>query len=157
MNIKQIDNWRDYRTDGEKFLHTAIEAHKKKKKAFSTDTLYNITCMAIEKMVMAFLMKNGDLAENHTMADLLRALQLYLGDIPDLKEKLMFMDSFQEICSLENFTIHIPSEKDVIKMIAIGKDVQTLLHPHLYEHSSAYNPIIDKEKLNENRNVRKNL
>jgi hypothetical protein len=63
MNIVQIDNWRDYRRDGEQFLHTATEAHNKKRKAFSTDTLYNVTCMAIEKLVMAFLMKNGDLAE----------------------------------------------------------------------------------------------
>ncbi len=133
MNIVQIDNWRDYRRDGEQFLHTATEAHNKKKKAFSTDTLYNVTCMAIEKLIMAFLMKNGDLAENHTMADLLRALQLHLGDIPDLAEKLMYLDTFQEICSLDEYTIHIPTEEDVIKMLAIGEDVRAALQPHLYD------------------------
>ena len=131
MNIIQIDNWRDYRRDGEKFLHTATEAYNKKKKAFSTDTLYNVICIAIEKLIMAFLMKNGDLAENHTMADLLRALQLHLGDIPDLAEKLMYLDTFQEICSLDNFTIHTPSEEDVVKMLAIGGDVRVVLHPYL--------------------------
>ena len=135
MNIVQIDNWRDYRRDGERFLQTAIGAHNKKKKAFSTDTLYNVTCMAIEKLIMAFLMKNGDLAENHTMADLLRALQLHLGDIPDLAEKLMYMDTFQDICSLDNFTINIPTEEDVVKMLAIGEDVQAVLHPHLYDRN----------------------
>ena len=135
MNIVQIDNWRDYRRDGEQFLKTAIEAHNKRKKAFSTDTLYNVTCMAIEKLIMAFLMKNGDLAENHTMADLLRALQLHLGDIPDLAEKLMYLDTFQEICSLDNFIINIPSEEDVVKMLAIGEDVQTILSPYLYEQN----------------------
>ena len=136
MNIVQIDNWRDYRRDGEKFLHTATERTTKRRKAFSTDTLYNVTCMAIEKLIMAFLMKNGDLAENHTMADLLRALQLHLGDIPDLAEKLMYLDTFQEICSLDNFTIHIPSEEDVVKMLAIGEDVRTILHPYLYEQNT---------------------
>jgi hypothetical protein len=135
MNIVQIDNWRDYRRDGEQFLQTAIGAHNKKKKAISTDTLYNVTCMAIEKLIMAFLMKNGDLAENHTMADLLRALQLHLGDIPDLAEKLMYLDTFQEICSLDNFTIHIPTEEDVVKMLAIGEEVQAVLHPHLYDRN----------------------
>jgi hypothetical protein len=133
MNIVQIDNWRDYRRDGEQFLHTATEAHNKKRKAFSTDTLYNVTCMAIEKLIMAFLMKNGDLAENHTMADLLRALQLHLGDIPDLAEKLMYLDTFQEICSLDEYIIHIPTEEDVVKMLAIGEDVRAVLHPHLYD------------------------
>jgi hypothetical protein len=138
MNIVQIDNWRDYRRDGEQFLHTATEAHNKKKKAFSTDTLYNVTCMAIEKLIMAFLMKNGDLAENHTMADLLRALQLHLGEIPDLAEKLMYLDTFQEICSLDEYTIHIPSEEDVVKMLAIGEDVRAVLHPHLYDRNTQF-------------------
>lgn len=135
MNIVQIDNWRDYRRDGEQFLHTATEAHNKKKKAFSTDTLYNVTCMAIEKLIMAFLMKNGDLAENHTMADLLRALQLHLGDIPDLAEKLMYLDTFQEICSLDEYTIHVPTEEDVVKMLAIGEDVREILQPYLYDQA----------------------
>ena len=134
MNIVQIDNWQDYRRDGEKFLHTATAAHDKQKKAFSTDTLYNITCMAIEKLIMAFLMKNGDLADNHTMADLLRALQLHLGDIPELAEKLMYLDTFQDICSLDNFTINVPSEDDVVRMLAIGEDVRAVLHPFLYDH-----------------------
>jgi hypothetical protein len=138
MNIVQIDNWRDYRRDGEQFLHTATEAHNKKKKAFSTDTLYNVTCMAIEKLIMAFLMKNGDLAENHTMADLLRALQLHLGEIPDLAEKLMYLDTFQEICSLDEYTIHIPSEEDVVKMLAIGEYVRAVLHPHLYDRNTQF-------------------
>ena len=80
---------------------------------------------------MAFLMKNGDLAENHTMADLLRALQLHLGNLPDLAEKLLYLDTFQEICSLDNFTINVPSEEDVVKMLAIGEDVRTFLSPHL--------------------------
>ncbi len=136
MNIVQIDNWEDYRSDGEKFLQTATLAYSKKKKAFSTDTIYNVTCMAIEKLIMAFLMKNGDLAENHTMADLLRALQLHLGNIPGLEEKLLYLDSFQEICSLENFTIQIPSEEDVVKMLAIGEDVRTILHPYLYDQAT---------------------
>ena len=132
MNIVQIDNWRDYRRDGEQFLQTAIGAYHKKKKAFSTDTLYNVTCMAIEKLIMAFLMKNGDLAENHTMGDLLRALQLHL---PDLAEKLRYLDTFQEICSLDEYTIRIPTEEDVVKMLAIGEDVLTVLHPYLYDQS----------------------
>jgi len=133
MNIVQIDNWQDYRRDGEQFLHTAIEAHKKKRKAFSADTLYNVTCMAIEKLIMAFLMKKGDLAENHTMADLLRALQQHMGDIPELADKLIYLDSFQEICSLDNFIIHSPSEEDVNKMLSIGEEVRELLSPHLYD------------------------
>jgi hypothetical protein len=67
------------------------------------------------------------------MADLLRALQLHLGDLPDLAAKLTYMDTFQEICSLDNFTINTPTEEDVVKMLAIGEDVRAVLQPYLYD------------------------
>lgn len=133
MKPVQIDNWREYLRDGEQFLKTAQGAYSKKKKAFSADTLYNLTCMAIEKLIMAFLMKNGDLAENHTMGDLLRALQLHLGDIPELADKLLYLNDFQEICDLDQFTIRIASEADVIKFLSIGEEVRTVLAPYLYD------------------------
>jgi hypothetical protein len=133
MKLVQIDNWRDYRRDGEQFLKTAQGAYDKKKKAFSADTLYNLTCMAIEKLIMAFLMKNGDLAENHTMADLLRALQLHLGEVPEIAEKLLYLNDFQEICDLEHFTIHIATDADVLRFLTIGAEVRAVLYPHLYD------------------------
>lgn len=131
MKLVQIDNWRDYRRDGEQFLKTAHGAYRRKKKAFSAETLYNLTCMAIEKLIMAFLMKHGDLAENHTMADLLRALQLHLGDLPELAEKLLYLDGFQEICDLDAFTIRSPTEDDVLAFLAIGEEVRAILAPRL--------------------------
>lgn len=136
MKFIQIDNWRDYRRDGNQFLKTAQGAYDKKKKAFSADTLYNLTCMAIEKLIMAFLMKNGDLAENHTMADLLRALQLHLGEVPELAEMLLYLNDFQEICDPNQYTIRIPTEADVIKFLAIGEAVRAALYPHLYDGQS---------------------
>lgn len=131
MNIVQIENWQDYLRDGEQFLKTANGAFRKKSKAFSPDTLYNLTCMAIEKLIMAFLMKNGDLAENHTMGDLLFALERHLGHTPDIANKLNYLDQFQEICDLDSYTIVIPTENDVIKFLSIGEEIQELLLPHL--------------------------
>ena len=133
MKLVQIDNWREYRRDGEQFLKTAEGAFHKKKKAFSPETLYNLTCMAIEKLIMAFLMKNGDLAENHTMPDLLRALELHLGVGPKLAAQLLYLGDFQEICDLDQFTIHIPTEDDVHRFLNIGREVRTLLCPYLYD------------------------
>ena len=131
MNIVQIDNWQDYFKDGQSFLKTANGAFTKKSKGFSYDTLYNVTCMGIEKLVMAFLMKHGDLAENHTMGDLLFALQRHLGDIPGTAEQLTYLDSFQEICDLETYKIEIPTEQDVVRFLEIGRAIQQLLCPYL--------------------------
>jgi hypothetical protein len=131
MQVVQIDNWREYQRDGEQFLQTARAAWARRARAFSPNTLYNLVCMAIEKLIMAFLMKNGDLAENHTMGDLLFALERHLGSQPGLSENLLFLDRFQEICDLETYTIRIPEEQDVEAFLAIGDQIQALLLPHL--------------------------
>ncbi|MDR3630708.1 MAG: hypothetical protein P4L42_10260 [Desulfocapsaceae bacterium] len=131
MNIVQIENWQDYRRDGEQFLHTALMARKKGKTHFTPVILYNLTGMAIEKLIMAYLMKNGDLAENHTMGDLLDALERHTGRQPQLAAKLRYLDSFQEICALDSVTIKIPTQEDTEIILAIGQEVHDFLAPHL--------------------------
>jgi hypothetical protein len=131
MNPVMIKDWRVYRRDGNQFLTTARAAHTRKKKVFSAETLYNLTCMGIEKLIMAFLMSRGDLAENHTMHDLARALSSHLCGIDDLCRKLDYLDSFQEICDPDEVKLHTPDKYDVIRILSIGEDVQDLLAPHL--------------------------
>lgn len=127
----QITNWQEYRRDGEQFLHTALMARKKNKKHFTPEILYNLTGMAIEKLIMAYLMKNGDLAENHTMGDLLTALERHAGSQPELAEKLRYLDSFQEICDLEAYSVRIPTQEDTEVILAIGQKISDFLAPHL--------------------------
>lgn len=128
-NIIPIDDWQGYLHDGEQFLKTASGAWQKRKKAFSSESIYNITAMAIEKFIMAFLMKNGDLAENHTMTDLAAALEKHTGPAPELAEKLRYLDTFQEICDLETSNYIKPSEDQIGKIVTIGLEVKDLLLP----------------------------
>jgi hypothetical protein len=127
----QITNWQEYRRDGEQFLRTALMARKKDKKHFTPEILYNLTGMAIEKLIMAYLMKNGDLADNHTMGDLLTALERHTGRQPELAEKLHYLDSFQEICALDSYAVKIPTQEDTETILAIGQEVNDFLAPYL--------------------------
>ena len=131
MNIVQITNWQEYRRNGEQFLHTALMARKKNKTHFTPEILYNLTGMAIEKLIMAYLMKNGDLADNHTMGDLLAALERHAGRQPELAEKFHYLDSFQEICDLEAYSVKIPTQEDTDAILAIGEEIREFLAPHL--------------------------
>ena len=130
-NIVPIDNWEEYRRDGEQFLRTASAAHQQQKKAFSPEAIYNLTCMGIEKIVMAFLMLRGDLAENHTMGDLLRAVEHHLGPDPDFAQKMQYLDSFQEICDLDNYKVLTPTTTDIELILAIGTEVRERLIPYM--------------------------
>ena len=131
MNTIQITDWHIFQRDGEQFLQTAQAAFTKKSKGFSPEVIYNLTCMGIEKLIMAFLMQRGDLAENHTMVDLLRALEKHLGFNNELDRKLRFLDSFQEICDLDSFVVKKPSRADLKEIIACGEVVQDYLTPLL--------------------------
>ncbi len=74
-NIIPLDGWQLYRRDGEQFLRTAVSAHRRGNPRFTPEIVYNLVAMAIEKLIMALLMRRGDLADNHTMVDLLAALR----------------------------------------------------------------------------------
>jgi hypothetical protein len=131
MKTIQIEDWRTYRRDGDQFLNTALAAYRKKKTIFSAETLYNLTCMAIEKLIMAFLMSRGDLAENHTMADLDRALQRHLGSSYGLTGRLLYLNGFQEICDLEYYQVLSPGFGDIELILDTGVQTQRLLTPYL--------------------------
>lgn len=135
-HIIEIDNWRKFRRDGEQFLHTAVSAAQNRNPRFTPDTLYNLVAMAIEKLIMAFLMRRGDLAENHTMLDLLRALERHLPVRPDLAGQFAYLDAFQEICAVDTYSCRTPSPADIGRITAIGCEVCELLTPHLAEKES---------------------
>jgi hypothetical protein len=137
MTITQIENWRDYRRDGGQFLKTARAAHQKESAAFSPCTLYNLTCMGIEKLIMAYLMKNGKLAENHTMGDLLRALEEQGSQFDSLRDGLLYLDTFQEICSLEAGPMVTPAAGEISRILTIGAGIEHCLTPLLTEPQSA--------------------
>ena len=128
--IVPLDNWQDYLRDGKQFLGVARRAYTQKRRTFTTEILYNLVAMGIEKLVMAFLMKNGDLAENHTMGDLFLSLQKHLGDLPGYQEDFRFLDSFQEICDLAQYTRKIPDSKEMSRILVIGNRVELLLSDH---------------------------
>ena len=130
-SIISIDDWQSYQKDGRQFLKTAVGAYKKEKSTFSADSIYNIVAMAIEKYIMAFLMKNGDLAENHTMGDLAYALHRHMEIPEELIEKLQKLDSFQEICDIETYKITKPNSEELAMIIATGIEVEEFFTPLL--------------------------
>jgi hypothetical protein len=135
-NIIQIDNWQEYWRDGEQFLRTAVNALAKGRRVFTPEILYNITAMAIEKYIMAFLMINGDLAENHTMGDLATALERHTGPLPDLISQLHYLDSFQEICDIETSHYVQPTTEQIAGIVHIGQEVERYVVPFLEGCSS---------------------
>lgn len=124
-----IEDWDMYLRDGDAYLRTGIAAHAKGKKAFTPEILYNIVAMAIEKFVMAALMQRGALPYNHTMGDLVESMEeVFPNAMGDLKDKLLDLDRYQEICDVDAFTIIPPTTEEIPNMLALAVRMQELVY-----------------------------
>jgi len=123
-----ISGWEEFLAEGEAYLKTASGAHRKAKKVFTAEILYNIIAMAIEKFVMAALMKHGALPYNHTMKDLVEAMdETFPKVLSKIKGELLTMDSYQEICDLDGFKITPPEMDKIPLMLELSQEMHTIV------------------------------
>ncbi len=134
-----MKEWQLYIDDGNKYLKTAVNGAKSRKEVFTPEILYNIISMSIEKQVMGLLMYHDRLPENHTLTDLMDAISELCtptegraGGFPaDLREKVIAMDRFQEICCLDFYHRETPSQENINEFIDAGQKVQAFVATRL--------------------------
>lgn len=92
--------WMDYFRQGIQYRNAA-EGSLKRPEIFKPDIIYNLAAMAIEKILMAAFIINGNLPYSHTLS----AMGSAAKGILTLDDKLLLdmdrMDSMQMICHTE--------------------------------------------------------
>jgi len=125
LQREAIKGWEDFLREGNQFLATANNAYVQRRPAFTTVILYNLLAMAIEKLIMALLMKSGNLPYNHTMHDLVEAIDEFLpGELAGLGEELKRLDGYQDICDVESYSISPPTMGQIGGMLTLTLEVQ---------------------------------
>ena len=125
-NSEPIKGWHEFLQEGNQFLATANNAYAQRREPFTTAILYNLVAMAIEKLIMALLMKSGKLPYNHTMRDLVEAIDEFLpGELAGLGEELKRLDGFQDICDMESYSITPPTMGQISGMLKLALEVQS--------------------------------
>jgi len=128
IHTHAIEDWQQYRLVGNQFLNLAECAFRKEKKAFTTEILYNLIAMAIEKLVMSALMAIGRLPYNHTMHDLAAALEEWLPNaVRGMEEPLRHLDSYQEICDPYACTVKVPTRAEIAAMLDLARQLEQRL------------------------------
>ena len=126
--LEPIRGWEEFLADGEAYLRTAKGAYTKRKAVFTPEILYNLIAMAIEKFVMAALMQRGTMPYNHTMLDLVEAMEnTFPGRMKELGKGLLEMDKYQEICDLDGFKIVPPGMEEIPGMLELAEQMHTLV------------------------------
>ena len=128
QHAQPIAGWQEFLEDGSGYLNTAAGALAKRRRVFTPPILYNLIAMAIEKFVMAALMRYGAMPFNHTMADLVEAMEeTFPGAVTDMRDELLKLDSFQEICDLEGFSITPPGMEKIPAMLDLAGRIKLLV------------------------------
>ncbi len=130
----EIIGWQQFLEDGEAFLKTASGALSKNREVFTANILYNIITMAIEKFVMAALMRAGTMPYNHTMTDLVAAMEkTFPGALTGIRAKLLELDRYQEICDLDNYRITPPEMDEIPAMLDLAERLRSLVTDDLLD------------------------
>lgn len=91
------NKWEEFSDEGDAYLKTACGGQNRPA-VFTPEILYNILGLAIEKHMMAALVANGMLADNHTFTDLIDATK-QIGEIDEaIADQLRTFESYQDIC-----------------------------------------------------------
>ncbi|MCF6187312.1 MAG: hypothetical protein L3J49_07550 [Desulfobulbaceae bacterium] len=134
IKTQPIEGWEEFLHEGEAYLKTGHGAYARRREVFTPEILYNIIAMAIEKFVMAALMKYGALPYNHTMGDLVEAMEeTFPGALGEIREKIIALDRYQEICDVDAFMIRPPKRKEIAGMLEIAAQLQNLIHALIRE------------------------
>ena len=120
-----IENYQDFMTEGDKYLKTA-KGGIKRPAIFTSEILYNIIGLAIEKHVMGALMAKGHMADNHTFTDLIDATK-QIGEIDvTIADQLRKFESYQNICPVfAGYHRTEPPQEAIPEMIATAEAVQS--------------------------------
>jgi hypothetical protein len=116
MRKENENDWEIFYAEGLRYREIAEKTAGNSVK-FTPEILYNLSCIAIEKLFMGYFLKVKFMPYNHTLQDLVESMKELRPVPPELEECLMRMNSFQEICSIERYSRRIPSAGDVAEFI----------------------------------------
>ena len=126
--LEPIKGWEEFLRNGEGYLKTATAGYQRRQQVFTAEILYNLVAMSIEKFIMAALMRHGAMPYNHTMKDLVEAMEtIFPGKMARLSQGLLEMDKYQEICDLDGFRINPPGMNKIPGMLKLADKLRVLV------------------------------
>lgn len=93
-------SWEFFLREAQQYHKTARNGLRQRPEIFTNEIVFNLFGMVIEKYFMAFLMKNGEIADNHTFTDLVTSAERVLAVPEELAGELRGLDGDQNLCPL---------------------------------------------------------
>lgn len=125
MQHISISGYRAFQAEGDAYLNVGRSAVRRPE-VFNAEIRFNVLSMAIEKHVMAILMQAGALPDNHTFRDLTYAMDQVAPLEQATVDFLHRMDSFNDICSISEYSRTTPDEAGLASLLAIAESIRDM-------------------------------
>ncbi len=118
-----------YWNEAEAYHQTAVKAAGRRK-VFTSEILYNILSMAIEKYFMEFFERHHTMPDNHTFSDFVNGAAPLKAMDEKLKADLLELERLQQICSAyDSYERRCPTEAEIEKMYDTTNEVKRFCMP----------------------------
>lgn len=125
MPNDSISGYRAFQAEGDAYLNVGLSALRRPE-VFNAEIRFNVLSMAIEKHVMAILMEAGALPDNHTFRDLTYAMDQVAPLEQSTVDFLHRMDSFNDICSITEYSRSAPDEASLASMLSVAESIRDM-------------------------------
>lgn len=102
-----------------------------RKEIFTNEILYNIISMSIEKYLMGFLVSRNQLPQCHTLSNMIQEVKVLTPVSDYIVQKMNYFDKVQQICSLVNYDKTIITDKDILVMINLLKEIRVMVQENI--------------------------
>ena len=107
-----LPSWQIFFNEGVSYRMTLQKA-RSRPLIFTPVIMHNLSAMAIEKLFMALLVFDKRMPDNHTLMDLVQAVEKKFTVNEELAKNLEYMDSLQQICTMEKYVSVPIVENDI--------------------------------------------
>jgi len=121
-----MTSWPEWIKSGDQYLCAAGPSGRPSR--FAGSLRYNLIALSFESYAMAMLDFNKYLPDNHTISDLVAALQRYLALETGLAERLLSYEHFQRICSFADYERTEAGPEELDGFCTAVSEVATLAH-----------------------------
>ena len=109
---KSDSSWTDFYNQGVQYMVTAEKSVRHPDK-FTPLIIYNLTAIAIEKLIMGVCTLHGTLPFCHTLSGMAGFVKDIIGLDEGLMSDMNLMDRMQQICSKDELFCEDPDVSDV--------------------------------------------
>jgi hypothetical protein len=126
----ELSGCRDLLREGDDYLRV-VRAGLARPGKFTSEIVFSVLSMAVEKLIMALVTHSGCLPENHTFRELSEACHAVEPLEMRERELLLSLDDHSNLCSQEAFRQILPSDERMAAFVALGERFQALAHARL--------------------------